>query len=128
VTLDYSVTLGVKYEKRIDEEGSYVVYDPSSKELKVFSGDILIELLENREEIQVICKLEEQVLCLSGPQSSLSVWRGDDGNYYVVAGGYDWSQIVGQYDFLEVSREFLRKKAFEALGIPGDEVDVKAGS
>ena len=122
--MDYSIPLE-KYEGKIEKDYDYIVV--RNEGLEVFEGDVLLELLENGEDIQVVCRLKEEIFSLGGSQHSLSIWRGDDGNYYAIfSAGHYLSKVIGQYDFLSVSSNFLRKKAFEALGIPEGDIDGEA--
>jgi len=122
--MDYSIPLE-GYEGKIEKDGEYIVVRNDG--LEVAEGDVLLELLGNGEDIHIVCRLEEEIFSLGGSQHNLSVWRGDDGNYYVIfSAGHYLSKVIGQYDFLSVSRDFLRKKAFEALGIPEGDLNGEA--
>ena len=122
--MDYSIPLE-KYEGKIEKDHDYIVVKNDA--LEVVEGDVLLELLGNGEDILVVCKLEEEIFSLGGSQHSLSIWKGDDGNYYAIfSAGHYLSKVIGQYDFLSVSSNFLRKKAFEALGIPEGDMDGEA--
>ena len=115
------------YEGKIEKDGEYIVERNNS--LEVVEGDVLLEQLENGEDILVVCRLKEEIFSLGDSQHSLSIWKGDDGNYYAISAGYSagcWTHVISQYDFLSVSRDFLRKKAFEALGIPEGDIDGEA--